>query len=148
MKSNKLTVYITLWISRCIALLMVVLPFLLPSILEWYAGFRHITAPDRHIVTVCFIISAVIICWAMWNMDCMMRSILRGEVFTRKNVRALRHVQWSCAFVAVLCLVATFAYLPLVFLTVIMGFLFLALCVMSNVMAAAVEIREENDLTI
>ena len=69
-------------------------------------------------------------------------------MFTRKNVRALRHVQWSCALVAVLCLVATFAYLPLVFLTVIMSFLFLALCVMSNVMAAAVEIREENDLTI
>jgi hypothetical protein len=148
MKSKKLSVYITLWTSRLVFLLMVVLPFLLPAILEWYAGFRHITIAERHTVTVCFIISAIIICWSMWNMDSILRSILRGEVFTRKNVRALRHVQWSCALVAVLCLVATFAYLPLVFLTVIMSFLFLALCVMSNVMAAAVEIREENDLTI
>ena len=148
MKRNNLSVHITLWVNRIIGLLLTVLPFVLPAILDWYAGFRYLTIPERRTVAVCFIICAVIICWALWNMDCMLRSILTGEVFTRKNVRALRHVQWCCAAVAALCVVATFAYLPLVFLGVIMGFLFLTLCVVANVMDSAVAIREENDLTI
>ena len=43
---------------------------------------------------------------------------------------------------------AAFFYPPLVFMTVIMAFLALAVSVVKNVMAAAVEIREENDLTV
>ena len=38
--------------------------------------------------------------------------------------------------------------LPLVFLAVIMGFLFLVVDVVGHVMDAAVTLREENDLTI
>ncbi len=148
MKHNNLPVHITLWVNRIIAVALTVLPFLLPAILDWYAGFRYLTIIERRTVAVSFICCAVVILWALWNMDSMLRSILSGDVFTRKNVRSLRHVQWCCAIVAVLCVVATFAYLPLVFLSVIMGFLFLTICVVSNVMDAAVAIREENDLTI
>jgi hypothetical protein len=148
MKHNNLPVHITLWVNRIIAVVLTVLPFLLPAILDWYAGFRYLTIIERRTVAVSFICCAVVILWALWNMDSMLRSILSGDVFTRKNVRSLRHVQWCCAIVAVLCVVATFAYLPLVFLSVIMGFLFLTICVVSNVMDAAVAIREENDLTI
>lgn len=36
----------------------------------------------------------------------------------------------------------------LIFMTMIMAFLALAVSVVKNVMAAAVEIREENDLTV
>ena len=148
MKHNNLPVHITLWVNRIIAVALTVLPFLLPAILDWYAGFRYLTIIERRTVAVSFICCAVVILWALWNMDSMLRSILSGDVFTRKNVRSLRHVQWCCAIVAVLCVVATFAYLPLVFLSIIMGFLFLTICVVSNVMDAAVAIREENDLTI
>ena len=138
MKHNNLPVHITLWVNRIIAVALTVLPFLLPAILDWYAGFRYLTIIERRTVAVSFICCTVVILWALWNMDSMLRSILSGDVFTRKNVRSLRHVQWCCAIVAVLCVVATFAYLPLVFLSVIMGFLFLTICVVSNVMDAAV----------
>ena len=148
MKTKNLSVQIMLWVTRAVAVLVGILPFLLPSILEWYAGFRYLSLTERRTIAICFVCCALVIFWALWNMDSMLRSILSGEVFTRKNVRCLRHVQWCCAIVAVLCVVATFAYLPLVFLSIIMGFLFLAICVVSNVMDAAVAIREENDLTI
>lgn len=148
MKSKKLSVHITLWANRAVGMVLFSLLFLLPCILEWYAGFRYLSQGDRLTVTVCFYCCTVVIGWALWNLDCLLRSILSGEVFTRKNVRALRHVQWCCGIVAVLCVTATFAYLPLVFLSAIMGFLFLTICVVSNVMDAAVAIREENDLTI
>ena len=39
-------------------------------------------------------------------------------------------------------------YPPLIFLAVIMAFLAMAVSVVKNVMAAAVELREENDLTV
>lgn len=148
MKKPLLSVHITLWVNRAVGLLVFALLFLLPSILAWYVGFRYLTSGERTLVTVCFYCCALAIGWALWNLDCLLRSILAGDVFIRKNVRALRQVQWCCAIVAVLCLVATFAYLPLVFLTVIMGFLFLTICVVCGVMDAAVTLREENDLTI
>lgn len=148
MKKSPIPVIITLWANRCVAVAIAILPFLLPTILDWYAGFRYLTIPARRTVVICFVCCAIVIFWALWNLDRLLRSILAGDVFVRSNIRALRHVQWCCAVVAVLCLVATFAYLPLLFLTVIMGFLFLTICVVSGVMDAAVSIREENDLTI
>lgn len=148
MKHKNLSARITLWVNRVVAILIAVLPFLLPAILDWYAGFRYLSILERRTVAICFLCCAVVIFWALWNLDFLLRSILKGDVFTRKNVRALRHVQWCCGIVAVLCVVATFAYLPLVFLSIIMGFLFLTISVVSNVMDSAVAIREENDLTI
>ena len=47
-----------------------------------------------------------------------------------------------------MCIPAAVFYLPLVFMAVIMGFLFLVTGVLTKVMDAAVNIREENDLTI
>ena len=38
--------------------------------------------------------------------------------------------------------------MPLLFMVIIMGFLALVVSVVANVIAAAVEIREENDMTI
>jgi hypothetical protein len=90
----------------------------------------------------------VIIGWALWNMDCLLRSILAQKVFLRKNVRAIRHIQWCCGLVALVTAVTCFAYLPLIFLAVIMGFLCLVVSVVASVMDAAVTLREENDLTI
>ena len=148
MKKSPLSIHITLWSNRAVALLLFALLFLLPSIMQWSEGFRYLLPAERHTVIICFYCCALAIGWALWNLDYLLRSILAGDVFLRKNVRALRQVQWCCAIVAVLCLVATFAYLPLVFLTVIMGFLFLTICVVCGVMDTAVTLREENDLTI
>ena len=52
------------------------------------------------------------------------------------------------AGVSLVCLPAAVFYLPLIFLAVIMAFLALVISVVKNVMAAAVELREENELTI
>ena len=69
-------------------------------------------------------------------------------MFVRKNVRHIRAVQWCCGLVSLVCLPAACCYLPLVFMVIIMAFLCLVVSVVAQIMAAAVEIREENDLTI
>ena len=76
------------------------------------------------------------------------QAISRGDVFTRENVRRIRAVRWCCGGVGLICVPAAFCYYPLVFMVIIMGFLFLVVSVVCQVMDAAVTIREENDLTI
>lgn len=147
-KSKNLTALVTLWVNRGVALVVFALLFLLPAIIDWYAGFRYLSPGERATVMAGFYVCAVIIGFALWTMDCLLRSILQGRVFVRENVRALHRVCWCCGLVARITAVTCFAYLPLIFLAVIMGFLCLTVSVVCGVMEAAVTIREENDLTI
>lgn len=148
MNNKQISAKISLWANRFVAALMVVLVFGLPAILDWYTGFRFLSDTEQRIITVAFYCCVVIISWALWNMDCLLRSILARQVFVRKNVRAIRQIQWCCGLVALVTAVTCFAYLPLIFLAVIMGFLCLVVSVVASVMDAAVTLREENDLTI
>ena len=139
---------VTLWVNRCVGVLLVALVFLLPAILRWYTGFRFMSVGEQRVLTGLFYCCVVIIGWALWQLDCLLRAVLIGDVFVRKNVRALRHVQWSCGLVSVITGFGGIIYIPLIALAVIMAFLCLTISVVSHVMDAAVTIREENDLTI
>lgn len=149
MKSAKnITAKITLWVSRAVAAALIVLVFTLPAILDWYTGFRFLTDTEQHIIKVAFYCCVGVIGYALWNVDSLLRAILAQRVFVRENVRAISRVRWCCGLVAVITGATCFAYLPLVFLAVIMAFLCLMVSVVVSVMDAAVSIREENDLTI
>ena len=139
---------IALWVERSVWLVLVALVFFLPGILRWYAGFRFLTLWDQRVITAAFYCCTLVIGCALWGLDGILRRILRGEVFVRQNVRAIRRIQWCCALVSVITGLTCIAYLPLVFLAVIMGFLCLVVDVVGHVMDAAVTLREENDLTI
>lgn len=148
MKQATLTTHIALWADRCAAVAVVTVGVFLKQIIAWYAGFRVLSEADKLLVSVCYYLAAVAILFALYNMDRLLSAILDGQVFVPGNVRRIRRIQWCCAIVAALCLVATFGYLPLIFCTCIMGFLALVVCVVTKVMDAAVSIREENDLTV
>lgn len=148
MEKRKNSARITLWVNRCVAVLVVALMFALPAIMKWYTGFRFLTDAQQLGVMIAFYCCSVVIGWALWNMDRLLRNILAEQVFVRKNVRCVRQVQGCCAVVSVLCGIAGTSYLPLLFLMVIMAFLCLVVSVVANVMDAAVTIREENDLTV
>ena len=147
---NKLSKYIriTRWVSRFIALLLVLLVFCLPALLDWYVQFRTMTDLAKAAVTAAFYACVVIIFFALWNVETLLASILQGDVFTRENVSRIRRICVCCGGVGLVCIPAAAAYLPLIFLVIIMGFLCLMVSVVAHVMDAAVAIREENDLTI
>ena len=148
MKKKYNSVAVTLWANRIVALLMVVLLFTLPFILDWYCQYRVLTPVERIALTAAFYCCAVIVGVALWNMEKLLLAIGAGEVFTRDNVRRIRAVQWCCGGTGLICTPAAFCYYPLVFMVIIMAFLFLVVSVVCQVMDAAVAIREENDLTI
>lgn len=139
---------LTLWVNRLIAVIVAVLLPCLPLLLNWYSNFRSLTQAEYTAIAVAFYCCAVVIAIALWNMDKLLRNILKEEVFTRENVSCIRRVRWCCAGISLITLPAAFIYLPLFFLVIIMAFLSLVICVVVRVMDAAVIIREENDLTI
>ncbi len=148
MKKSDLSTTVTLWINRGVAALMGVLLFALPWLLNWYSQFRLLTDSGRTALIVSFYCCAVFIFAALWYMDALLRSIRKGEVFTRFNVLRIRRIRLCCGIVSLICLPAAAFYMPLVFLLVIMAFLCLSVSVVASVMDAAVTIREENDLTV
>ena len=86
--------------------------------------------------------------FALWELDRLLRAILGHRVFIWPNVRSISRVRWCCLAVSLICLPAAVFYPPIMFMSIIMFFLTLILSVLASVMAAAVEIREENDLTV
>ena len=148
MENNMTLTRITLWINRVIMAIVAALIPTLPLLIRWFFDYRMLTALEMTVVLVAFYLCAVAVGIALWSMDKLLRNILKGIVFVWDNVQLVRKIQWCCAAVSLLCIPATIAYLPLIFLVVIMGFLALVVCVVAQVMKAAVAIREENDLTI
>ena len=139
----------TLFVNRLLALVMAALLFILPPMLDWYANIRPLTQESAKMaILIGFYCCALAVFPALWDLDVLLRNILRREIFIGRNVAAIRHVRWYCVAVSAICLPASFFYQPLIFMVIIMFFLALILSVLGEVMAAAVEIREENDLTV
>lgn len=139
---------VTLWVNRLIALVLAVLLFALPLVLDWYSKYRTLLPQERLALTIAFYCCAVVIGIALWNMEWLLRNILQELVFIRENVKRIRRVQWCCGGVSLICVPAATVYYPLIFLVVIMAFLALVVSVVCRVMDTAVSLREENDLTI
>ncbi len=139
---------LTLWVNRCIAGLLAVLIFALPPLLDWFTGLRPLGSRAVWAILIGFYCCVPLVGCALWNLDRLLCNILAGSVFVGANVRCICRVRWCCLGVSLICLPAAIFYPPLVFMVVIMAFLTLVVSVLASVMAAAVEIREENDLTI
>ena len=147
-KHKNKTALVTLWANAVVAVLMTAMVLFLPLILNWYEEKRWLTQQGWWVLLICFYGCAAFIAPALWNVDRLLRDILRGAVFTEKNVRRIRRIVVCCAAVSLICIPAAVAYTPLVLLVVMLVFLCLTVSVVASVMSAAVKLREENDLTI
>ena len=139
----------TLFFNRFLAVIMVGLIFFLPAFLDWYVTLRPAMRDSARLALLLgFYCSAPAVFFALWELDRLLRAILARQVFVLRNVRSISVVRWCCLAVSLVCLPAAVWYPPIIFMSIIMFFLTLILSVLANVMAAAVEIREENDLTV
>ena len=144
---NRIT-KLTLWTNRLIALVVGILLFALPAVIRWYCTFRVLEQTEQTAIMIAFYCCTVVIAAALWNVERLLQSILREEVFIRENVKRIRWIQWCCGIVAAICIPTAFVYMPLIFMVIVMAFLCLVVGVVACVMDAAVAIREENDMTI
>ena len=139
----------TLFFNRFLAVIMVALIFGMPAFLDWYVNLRPAMRETAQKALVWgFYCCAPAVFFALWELDRLLRAILGRQVFVWRNVKSISRVRWCCLAVSLICLPAAYYYTPIIFMSIIMFFLTLILSVLANVMAAAVEIREENDLTV
>ena len=75
-------------------------------------------------------------------------NIKKQEIFINKNVTYLRMISWCCFAVSLITLIAGVFYIPYCFIAIASAFIGLMLRVVKNVMQNAVEIKNENELTI
>ena len=146
--TTKLSAKFTLWINRLLAAAVGVLLFAMPGLLEWYQGMRPLGLHGAAAISFGFYLCVPPVLYALWCIDRLLHNILLEQVFVEENVRRLRRIRWCCAGVSLICVPAACFYQPLIFMVVIMAFLALMVSVVKNVMAAAVELREENDLRV
>ena len=139
---------ITFFVNRMVFAGIVALLFLEPKIMEIYCRYRYLSPNEQLSVTGAFYPCAAAALTALWHLDRMLCNILNAQVFIPENVTHIRWVRLCCACVSLFCLIPSFFYPPMIFLVVIMGFLCMIVNVVCQVFKAAIEIREENDLTI
>ena len=139
---------VTLWVNRFLFFALAVLCFTAYPLLVWYSGIQQLPWQVSAAVLVGFYLCVPPACYALWSIEKLLRNILSGQVFVTCNVRYVRRIRWCCAIVSGICLPVAIFYPPLLFVVVMMAFLALMISVVKTVLAAAVELREENDLTV
>ena len=142
------SVRFTIFLNRAMMALVVLLIFTFPTLLRWYNTVRILIEGENYALIAAFYSCVPVVLYALWNLDRLLGNIARGEVFVMDNVHLIRRDCVCCAIVGLICLPASFLYAPLIFMTVIMGFLCPVVNVVCQVIRAAIELREENDLTI
>lgn len=147
MKNDKSTIVslITLWmLGGVLIALAFTAPPLTKAFIERFNRPQSIYIP---IVTTFYCIfpfaAGVIVC-----LSGLLRNIIGGDVFITANVKLLRAISILLFFATLIFAVAGYFYMPFFLLAVCAAFIVLIVRVVKNCFAAAVLIKDENDMTI
>ncbi|MBR3843926.1 MAG: DUF2975 domain-containing protein [Clostridia bacterium] len=96
----------------------------------------------------CFYPCSVFGYLSLYSLLRLLFNIKQENIFIRQNVKYLRRISWCCFIVAIITLIGGVFYIPYLFVAMAAGFVGLMLRIVKNILQSAVEIREENELTI
>lgn len=155
MWNYKKSVKLSLVVCWFLAVLLLAMVAFGPSVFDLYmTGYRGFQANGEAIgrikttFIVCFYPSAVFAGVILYCLIKLLNNIKSGEIFILENEKLLRVVSWCCFIIGAITFIGGFFYMPFMFVALAGGFVGMMLRVLKNVMQCAVEIREENDLTI
>ncbi len=134
-------------LTWAVLILAVGVLFCIPFITIWYDSVSG-KEPIMPVLTVCFYLCDIIAVLALWELKTLLSNISKQELFTDRNTRCVRIISWCCFGVAAVFAVLTFWRLLALLVAFIAAFVGLILRVVKNMLAAAAELREENDYTI
>ena len=138
-RSVTLSVWCTLAMIVLMALTAVTLPFALQY--GWTAG----GATALLCLYYCFCVPALV---ALVSTYRILLNIRRNVVFDASNVRLLRVISWAAMAGGAVCLAGTPVSLILFAVGLVCGFVGVIVRVVKNLIAAAADLKAENDLTI
>lgn len=155
MINYKKSLNVSIVVCITLAVLLSALVFLGPMLFELYLiAYRGFTPMGEALTRIkttfvyCFYPSAVFAGIILYSLLKLLFNIKNGDTFTKTNVTYLRIVSWCCFIVGVITFIGGFFYMPFILAAFAGGFIGMLLHVLKNVMRSAVEIKEENELTI
>ena len=129
--------------------------FIGPFAVKWwfilYRGWSETKPALAEMLTIfkwVFFPSAAFAYIALYSLLKLLFNIKKDRIFISQNVTYLRIISWCCFAVAIVTLVGGILYIPYLVIAVAAAFVGLMLRVVKNVMQNAVEINQENELTI
>ncbi len=137
--SSLITLVLTYVFSALVVILCILLPFLTNGV---FSDENRIT------VLAVYYVCVPVALFAMYLLGALIRSIRKSQVFIMTNVLRLRLLSWCCGYVAISSFVAGIFYFPMLIISLCALFMCIILRVVKNVIAAAVEMKKENELTI
>ncbi len=143
---------ISLAVCMVSSLALAALVFTMPSFFRWFYSFFNDGSPSSEAV-IKTVVTAFYICVpfaaaALFMMIKILVNILNEKVFIMQNVVLFRFLSWCCYAVLIITVIFGLKYVPLFVIAFAMGVVGTLLRVIKNIMQSAVELREENDLTI
>ena len=78
----------------------------------------------------------------------LLRHIELEQVFITANVEYLRRISWCCFAGTIICFASTPYYFPWIFVAIAAAFMGLIVRVIKNIIAQAVELKNESEYTI
>ncbi len=155
MWNRKRSVKLSLIVCFCVCVALTAGLFAGPWMVRiWFQSYRgwgeNTAALDRMLTLfkVCFYPCAVFAYVTLYSLIRLLLNIKKDVIFVTANVKYLRRISWCCVVVSLITLVAGMFYVPYLFVCIAAGFVGLMLRVVKNVMENAVQIKEENELTI
>lgn len=155
MKKSTVSVKISIGVCFVLAGLLLILLIFGPIIFEAYMVIYRGFLPDgaainmlKKVFGFCFYPSAIFASVILYDILKLLFNIKSGEIFINENVKHLKRVSYCCFVISLITFIGAFFYMPFGFVAMAAGFVGLLLRVLKNVMQSAVEISQENDLTI
>lgn len=141
LKSVKFTLVVTYLFCILLGIMMVTAS---PLVSLLFGGMR--------LTKIAMIAAFYICCPAAWlaliSIIKLLKNILKDDIFSEKSVRLLRRLSRCCTFVSLVSLVTMFFSGVFYVFFLGAGLMSLILTVLKSVMARAIEIKQENELTI
>ena len=120
-----------------------------PWLTQWYVEFSQAGLEEEAAYFMATIyVGSVPAAYLLYSLLKLLRRIETGQVFTAKNVELLRRISWSCFVGAGIALISLLYYYPWLFMGVAAAFMGLIVRVVKNVVAQAVELKDEADYTV
>ncbi len=145
--NRKISAYLSLIICILSALLLIALLITFPSFFRW---FTEKSLNDQYVkhVSIAFYTASPFAAVSLFLLIKLLLNVIHDKVFIRSNVLYLKIISYCCYAVMIISAIFIFYYKSMCYVAFTMGVVGTLLRVVKNVMQSAVELREENDLTI
>lgn len=131
------------------AAMLVCTVFSAPWLIRWLMDFSRadLIGKEAFFLSTIYIgsVPAAVLLYSLYRL---LRHIEIEQVFIAANVEYLRRISWSCFAGAIISFASIPYYLPWIFVAVAASFMGLIVRVVKNVVAQAVELKKESELTI